>query len=171
MRKPHPRPRALTIAAAAPLTAGGAAHDAAATGHELREQSAVGGGASFAGPVARNDDPTMLLSNSAAKSGLPGIQGTVVGSAIVPRMVATSDTATRNAAHGGDRGLDAPVPALHGTVALGADWHVRRSVRLPRGLASLTDPRPDSINLFRATLDAKHCASIDNAAAQPRLAF
>src|SRR3712207_4087761 len=74
-----------------------------ATGYELREQSAVGQGAAFAGAAARNDDPSMIFFNPAAMAALPGIQGAAVGSGIFPTGEAVSGSASRNALLGGSR--------------------------------------------------------------------
>lgn len=130
---------------------------AGATGFELREHSAVGQGASFAGAAARDDDPSMIFFNPAAMASLPGVQGAVVGSGIFPSAEAKSGTATRNAALGGspiagstsgDIGLDAFVPALHTTLQLAPDWHFGLSVTSPWGL--VTKQAEDSIARYHA---------------------
>lgn len=179
LRQGSPRLRILL----AGTLAGGlaAAGDAAATGYELREQSAVGQGASFAGSAARNDDPSMLFFNPAAMAGLPGIQGAVVGSGIFPRAEATSGTATRNTALGGspitgslggDLGLDAFVPALYTTVALGSDWRVGLSVNSPWGL--VTKYPFDFIGRYHALTSSLRTINVAPAVswqATPTLAF
>lgn len=128
-----------------------------ATGYELREQSAVGQGAAFAGAAARNDDPSMIFFNPAAMASLPGIQGAVVGSGIFPTAEATSGSATRNALLGGSRingtlggdiGVDAFVPAIYNTVQLAPDWHLGLSVTTPWGL--VTKSPADSIARYHA---------------------
>ncbi|TDH58641.1 transporter [Dankookia rubra] len=130
---------------------------AGATGFELREQSAVGQGAAFAGAAARDDDPSMIFFNPAAMASLPGVQGAIVGSGIFPNAEAKSGSATRNAAlggspitgsTGGDIGLDAFVPALHSTVQLAPDWHFGLSVTSPWGL--VTKQAEDSIARYHA---------------------
>ncbi|MFZ4406038.1 MAG: OmpP1/FadL family transporter [Paracraurococcus sp.] len=133
------------------------AGQANATGFELREQSAVGQGASFAGAAARGDDPTMIFFNPAAMSSLPGVQGALVGSGIFPNAEAKSGTATRNSALGGspiagslggDIGLDAFVPAMYTTLQLAPDWHFGLSVTMPFGL--VTKHAEDSIARYHA---------------------
>ncbi len=133
------------------------AGQAGATGYELREQSAVGQGASFAGAAARGDDPSMIFFNPAAMSSLPGMQGAVVGSGIFPFAEATSGSATRNALVGGSRingsvagdlGLDAFVPALYSTLQFAPDWHFGLSVTSPWGL--VTKQAEDSIARYHA---------------------
>lgn len=133
------------------------AGQAGATGYELREHSAVGQGASFAGAAARDDDPSMIFFNPAAMSSLPGVQGAIVGSGIFPSAELTSGSATRNAALGGSRitgstggdiGLDAFVPAMHTTLQLAPDWHFGLSVTAPWGL--VTKQAEDSIARYHA---------------------
>jgi len=128
-----------------------------ATGYELREQSAVGQGAAFAGAAARGDDPSMIFFNPAAMSSLPGVQGAVVGSGIFPNSEAISGSATRNAQIGGSRingslggdiGLDAFVPAMYTTLQLAPDWHFGLSVTSPWGL--VTKQAEDSIARYHA---------------------
>lgn len=130
---------------------------AGATGYELREQSALGQGASFAGAAARNDDPSMIFFNPAAMSGLRGIQGSLVGSGIFPSGEAVSGTATRNAALGGSRiqgslggdiALDAFVPATYATMELAPDWRFGLGVTSPWGL--VTKSPADSIARYHA---------------------
>jgi long-chain fatty acid transport protein len=140
---------------------------AGATGFELREQSAVGQGASFAGAAARDDDPSMIFFNPAAMSSLPGLQGAVVGSGIFPTVEAKSGSATRNAAlggsaitgsTGGDIGLDAFVPALHTTLQLAPDWHFGLSVTTPWGL--VTKQAEDSIARYHALTSSLRTTNI-----------
>lgn len=130
---------------------------AGGTGFELREQSALGQGAAFAGAAARDDDPSMIFFNPAAMASLPGLQGVAVGSGIFPQARATSGSATRNATLGGspisgtldsDIGLDAFVPALHTTLQLAPDWHFGLSVTSPWGL--VTKQEADSIARYHA---------------------
>ncbi|MDO9708555.1 OmpP1/FadL family transporter [Paracraurococcus lichenis] len=130
---------------------------AGATGYELREQSAVGQGAAFAGAAARNDDPSMMFFNPAAMSGLRGIQGALVASGIFPNGEAVSGSATRNAALGGspirgglggDIALDAFVPASYATIELAPDWRFGLAVGSPWGL--VTKSPADSIARYHA---------------------
>jgi long-chain fatty acid transport protein len=130
---------------------------AGATGYELREQSALGQGASFAGAAARNDDPSMIFFNPAAMASLPGIQGAIVGSGIFPTGEATSGSATRNAAVGGSRiegtlggdiAVDAFVPATYATMELAPDWRFGLGITAPWGL--VTKSPADSIARYHA---------------------
>jgi len=118
---------------------------ALATGYELREQSAVGQGASFAGVAARGDDPSMMFFNPAAMGGLRGIQAAIVGSGVFPSATAESATATRNAlvggsaiagSNGGDIGLSAFLPSGYATIELAPAWRFGVSVTSPWGLVT-----------------------------------
>jgi long-chain fatty acid transport protein len=133
------------------------AAEARATGYELREQSAVGQGAAFAGAAARGDDPSMIFFNPAAMAWLPATQAAIVGAGIFPAAEAISGSATRNAALGGSRitgslggdiGVDAFVPAAYATTALGADWHFGVSLTTPWGL--VTKSANDAISRYHA---------------------
>ncbi|WP_165943210.1 OmpP1/FadL family transporter [Roseicella aquatilis] len=152
-----------------------------ATGFELREQSAVGQGASFAGAAARDDDPSMIFFNPAAMASLPGLQGAVVGSGIFPVIEATSGSATRNAlvggspiagSLGGDIGLDAFVPALYSTAQVAPDWHLGISVTSPFGL--VTKSADDSISRYHgltSSLKTINVAPTVSWQALPNLSF
>lgn len=133
------------------------ANTAGAAGYELREQSAVGQGTSFAGISARNDDPSAMFFNPAAMSGLRGVQGAIVGSGVFPTVEATSGSATRNAGLGGSRingtlggdiGLDAFVPAAYTTVEFAPDWRFGLAITSPWGL--VTKSPADSIARYHA---------------------
>jgi long-chain fatty acid transport protein len=157
------------------------ATDARATGYELREQSAVGQGAAFAGAAARGDDPSMIFFNPAAMAWLPGTQAVLVGSGVFPTVEATSGTATRNAALGGSRiagslggdiGVDAFVPAAYVTTAIGADWRFGLSVTAPWGL--VTKSANDSISRYHALTSSLRTIDIAPAVSWrplPNLAF
>lgn len=139
-----------------PLLAG----RAGAAGYELREQSAVGQGAAFAGAAARDDDPSMLFFNPAAMASLPGIQGALIGSGIFPEARMTEGRANRNAllggspvagSLGGDIGIDAFVPASYGTLQFAPDWHLGIAVTSPWGLVSKdSEDSEDSIARYHA---------------------
>ncbi|MCB4824896.1 OmpP1/FadL family transporter [Roseicella aerolata] len=140
---------------------------AAATGYELREQSAVGQGVSFAGAAARNDDPSMIFFNPAAMASLPGMQGAIVGSGIFPAGEATSGTATRNAALGGSRingtlggdiALDAFVPATYATVELAPAWRFGLGITAPWGL--VTKSPAESIARYHALTSSLRTVNI-----------
>ena len=133
-----------SAAAVATLAMVGAAGGAHASGYQVREQSAVGQGVSFAGSAARGDDPSTMFFNPAAMAWLPGTQAVVLGSGIFPTAEVRSGSASRAAALGGgpitgslgDAGLDAFVPALYGTTALAEDWRLGVSVTSPWGLVT-----------------------------------
>ena len=123
----------------------GCAAGAAAAGFEIREQSAVGQGASFAGAATRGDDPSMIFFNPAAMAWLPGTQSASVLSGIIPDVEAKEGRASRTAALGGspitgslggDAAYDALVPAVYGTTAIGEDWRIGISVTAPFGLVT-----------------------------------
>ncbi|MBR0643207.1 OmpP1/FadL family transporter [Plastoroseomonas hellenica] len=133
-------------------------HDAAqASGYFLREQSAVGQGASFAGVTARGDDPSMIFFNPAAMAWLPGNQLAIVGSGIFPQAEADRMTGRRatllggsviSGGPGGDAISDAFVPATYATVALGDQWHIGLGITSPFGL--ITKYGPDFVGRYHA---------------------
>lgn len=171
------------IRASIGLTLGvlGYAGQAAATGYQLREQSAVGQGASFAGAAARGDDPSFIFFNPAAMAWLPGTQGAIVGSGIFPNAEAQSGSATRNAALGGSRiqgslggdiGLDAFVPATYATIALAPDFRFGVSVNSPWGL--VTKNSNDFIGRYHALTSSLRTMNLSPAVSWrplPNLAF
>lgn len=168
---------------AAGLVAGALALTGAAqgAGYELREHSAVGQGASFAGAAARNDDPSAIFFNPAAMSGLRGVQGAVVGAGIFPTAEASSVSGTRNAAlggspirgtPGGDIALDAFVPATYATVELAPDWRFGLGLTAPWGL--VTKSPADSIARYHALTSSLRTVNITPALAWqalPNLSF
>lgn len=157
------------------------AGQAGATGYELREQSAVGQGASFAGAAARGDDPSFLFFNPAAMAWLPGTQGALVGSGIFPNGEAQSGSATRNAAFrnspiqgslGGDIGVDAFVPATYATTTLAEDFRFGVSVNSPWGL--VTKYPNDFIGRYHALTSSLRTVNLSPAVSWrplPNLAF
>jgi len=163
------------------LALSGLAAQAHAAGYELREQSAVGQGAAFAGAAARGDDPSMMFFNPAAMAWLPGTQASIVGSGIFPTGEATSGIATRNAALGGSRitgslggdiGVDAFVPAGYASTALGQDWRLGLSVTAPWGL--VTKSANDAISRYHALTSSLRTTDISPAVSWrplPNLAF
>jgi long-chain fatty acid transport protein len=152
-----------------------------ATGYELREQSAVGQGAAFAGAAARGDDPSMIFFNPAAMAWLPGTQAAIIGSGIFPNSEAISGSATRNAALGGSRitgslggdiGVDAFVPAAYATTAIGTDWRFGLSVTTPWGL--VTKSANDAISRYHGLTSSLRTIDIAPAVSWrplPNLAF
>lgn len=168
----------ITCAASGALLLGG---QAGATGYQLREQSALGQGTAFAGAAARADDPGMLFFNPAAMAGLPGLQGTLVGSGIFPYAEAVSATASRNAllggspiagTRGGDIALDAFVPAGYATLALGRGWHVGLGMTAPWGL--VTKSPADAVGRYHALTSSLRTVNLAPALAwqvTPRLAL
>lgn len=130
---------------------------ALATGFELREQSALGQGTSFAGVAARADDPSMMFFNPAAMAGLAGIQTVVVGNGIFPSATAVTATGTRNAllggssisgGTGGDIALSAFLPAGYATFELARDWRFGISATTPWGLVTKTPV--DAVSRYHA---------------------
>ncbi|HEY4254208.1 MAG TPA: outer membrane protein transport protein [Roseomonas sp.] len=122
------------------------AHSAAqASGYGLREQSAVGQGASFAGVAARGDDPSMIFFNPAAMGWLPGTQLSLVGSGIFPQVEPDRLSGRRatllggsaiTGSAGGDAASDAFLPAFYATQAFGDQWHIGIGVTSPWGLTT-----------------------------------
>ncbi len=121
---------------------------ALASGYALRQQSALGQGASFAGATARGDDPSMLSFNPAAMGWLQGLQTTIAGSLIIPRAAIQSGSARRAVAFGGtaisgslggDAASDAIVPAAYATMAIGREWHIGLAITSPFGLVTKYD--------------------------------
>jgi long-chain fatty acid transport protein len=124
------------------------AGSAAASGYALREQSALGQGASFAGVTARGDDPSMLFFNPASMAWLPGLQTTITGGGIFPQVEADRASGRRATAlggtaiggsFGGDIASDAFLPASYVTLALGQQWHVGLGITSPYGLVTKYD--------------------------------
>ena len=74
---------------------------ALASGYALREQSALGQGASFAGIIARGDDPSVLFFNPASMAWLDGTQASFVGSLLIPDASVASARGSRASALGG----------------------------------------------------------------------
>ncbi|MBV1796592.1 OmpP1/FadL family transporter [Siccirubricoccus sp. G192] len=158
-----------------------AGNGALAAGYALREQSAVGQGAAFAGSAARGDDPSMIFFNPAAMAWLPGMQAATVASAIWPEAAAQSGSASRNAllggsaitgSLGGDAALDAVIPALYGTAAVGERWRLGLGVTMPWGL--VTKYPADFIGRYHALTSSLRTINIAPAVSwrpQPNLAF
>jgi long-chain fatty acid transport protein len=143
-----------------------------ATGFELRETSAVGQGVSFAGSAARNDDPSMMFVNPAALAGLPGIQGAVVVSGILPTSSAENVSGTRNAAFGGsaitgsaggDIAHDALVPATYVSARIAPDWTLGLGVTAPFGLT--TKSPNDAIARYHALTSSLRTVNVTPAVA------
>ena len=121
---------------------------ALASGFELREQSAVGQGVSFAGAAARSDDTSFIFFNPAAMAWMGGNQIALVGSGIFPTVEASSAYASRNAALGGSQitgslggeiGIDAFVPAGYATFTLTDAVRLGVGVTSPWGLETKSD--------------------------------
>jgi long-chain fatty acid transport protein len=134
-----------------------AAGEAGATGFELREQSSVGQGASFAGVAARADDPSMLFFNPAAMGGLSGYQAAVVGTLILPNATATSAYGNYNAlvggapiqgSTGGNAGLTGFVPAGYLTAEILPTVRLGLSLSAPWGL--VTKNENDAVSRYYA---------------------
>lgn len=131
-------------AACAAVWVGLAGH-AHAAGYAIREQSAVGQGASFAGSAARGDDPSFLPFNPAAMAWRSGTEVVNVGSGIFPQSEAERVSGSRARAlggspiagsDGGDAALSAFVPAFHATTGLSEQWRIGLSVTAPFGLVT-----------------------------------
>jgi long-chain fatty acid transport protein len=113
--------------------------DANAGGLAVREQSAWGQGASFAG-VAAGGDSSAMFWNPATMTQIPGLQSSSVWSGILP-YVANSPTAGSFPGLGGtgNSAQDALVPAAYYTWQIKPDLWIGMSVNSPFGL-SLKEP-------------------------------
>ena len=118
---------------------------ALASGYALREQSALGQGASFAGVIARGDDPSMLFFNPASMAWLNGTQASLVGSLLMPDASVDSARGSRARAlggspiagsRGGDAASDAVLPAAYITLPLGDAFRLGLGVTSPFGLVT-----------------------------------
>ena len=112
--------------------------DANAGGFAVREQSAWGQGASFAG-VAAGGSSSAMFWNPATMTQIPGIQSNSVWSGIMPSSTNTPDAAGRmlpSCLGGtGDTATDALVPAAYYTWQFRPDMWLGMSVNSPFGLS------------------------------------
>jgi long-chain fatty acid transport protein len=138
----HPSRATLAASLVAGLLS---ANHALASGFELREQSAVGQGAAFAGAAARGDDPSFAFYNPAAIGWLTGWDFSAVLSGLLPESRMVSGSATRAAAFGGtpitgslggDAAQDALLGSLYASMPLSERVRVGLSVTEPFGLAT-----------------------------------
>lgn len=138
-------PRAL----AAAMIAGGAVaampQAARAAGFELKEQSAIAQGSSYAGAGARSDDASMMYYNPASIARLKGMRLSVGAAAIVPTGTLVGGTATTGALLGGrtyggivgsNSGVNAVVPNLFATAEIAEGLVAGLAITSPFGLAT-----------------------------------
>jgi long-chain fatty acid transport protein len=135
-----------TASAIIALSCGFAASDAGAASFQLREPGgAVGQGSSFAGDVARADDPAVIFANPAGMARLKGYQVSSNLSLIIPSAQMTSSSGTRASILGGSAidgsttgqaGRSAMLPSLFAVAPIGDDWRVGIAVTNPWGLAT-----------------------------------
>ncbi|WP_157967634.1 OmpP1/FadL family transporter [Cohaesibacter intestini] len=131
---------------------------AEAGGFALREQSAIGQGASFAG-IAAGGGLSSMFWNPATLTQVGGISTESVASFVIPRTDVNLTSGSFGTADPGDVGLDALVPASYMGAQLTDDLFVGLSVNAPYGMA--TKARNPSGSSFHAatskifTMDAK----------------
>ena len=136
-----------TASALIALGCGLAASDAFAASFQLREPGgAIGQGQSFAGDVAKSDDPSVIFANPAGMAHLKGYQISTSASFIIPSAVVTSESGSRTTVLGGsaisssgsnyEAGRSALLPSLFAVAPLGDDWRVGIAVTNPWGLAT-----------------------------------
>nr|WP_321443951.1 outer membrane protein transport protein [uncultured Cohaesibacter sp.] len=131
---------------------------AQAGGFALREQSAIGQGASFAG-VAAGGGLSAMFWNPATLTQVGGMNTESVASFVIPRTDVNLTAGTFGTADPGDVGLDALVPASYAGAQLTKDLFVGLSVNAPFGMA--TKAKNPSGSSFHAatsrifTMDAK----------------
>ncbi|WP_171021911.1 outer membrane protein transport protein [Cohaesibacter sp. CAU 1516] len=131
---------------------------AEAGGFALREQSAIGQGASFAG-IAAGGGLSSMFWNPATLTQVGGMSTESVASFVIPRTDVNLTSGTPTTADPGDVGLDALVPASYMGAQLTEDLFVGLSVNAPYGMA--TKARNPSGSSFHAatskifTMDAK----------------
>ena len=112
-----------------------------AGGFAIREESAWGQGASFAG-VAAGGSSSAMFWNPATMTQIPGIQSNSVWSGIMPYAANTPGTSMRSRFGGtGDTANDALVPAAYYTWQFRPDMWFGLSVNSPFGL-SVSFPIP-----------------------------
>jgi long-chain fatty acid transport protein len=128
---------------AAALVAGVTAAQAA--GFELKDQSAVAQGTSYAGAGARADDPSTMYYNAAGITQLPGIQISTGLSAIMPQANVRSGSATTGAllgftpyagTTGNDAANNAIVPNIYGSAQITDQLWAGLAITSPFGLAT-----------------------------------
>jgi len=135
-----------TASALIALSCGFAATDAGAASFQLREPGgAIGQGNSYAGDVARSDDPSVIFANPAGMAHLKGYQISTNLSLIFPSAEMTSSSGTRAAVLGSsaidgssttNAGRNAGLPSFFAVAPIGDDWRVGIGVTNPWGLAT-----------------------------------
>ncbi|WP_157775631.1 OmpP1/FadL family transporter [Hartmannibacter diazotrophicus] len=133
--------RRLNVLAAVALGAVVASGECQAGGFALREQSAAGQGASFAGAAAPGDSPSAMFWNPAAITAFDGVTIEADHSLILPRSSLSVDPSISSLAgfgfgNGGDVGIDAYVPSFYGTWQVNDEVYLGLSVNSPFGLAT-----------------------------------
>lgn len=124
------------------LLAGG---PAAASGFQLKEQSAEGLGNAYAGSTAKAYDPSTAFFNPAGMTRLSGHHTMATGAYIMP-TAEFSGTATFggglpfDGGTGGDAAEDAFIPATYGVFSLSDDLKLGLAVNVPFGMSTSYDP-------------------------------
>lgn len=148
----------------------GASASAFASGFQLREQSATGQGASFAGMTAGGEDISAMYFNPAALGRYRGSQilGSVAYIAPQAKLKNTSASRSTGAAITGtaapdDAATDAAVPSLYAMWDFGGPLKLGLSANVPFGLE--TDYGADWIGRYHATHSALSTLAIAPSAA------
>src|SRR5437867_988250 len=139
------RRTALSLAVAG-VFAGGVSQ-AHASAFALIEQNASGLGNSYAGAAAAADDASIIFSNPAGMSLLPGGMQVSAGLALINLSVKFSDSGSTAPAgigslggNGGDAGDLSAVPNVYFAMDVAPNWKVGVGVGVPFGLKTEYDP-------------------------------
>jgi long-chain fatty acid transport protein len=152
--------RKAGFAAAAALSLCLSAHDANASGFQLREQSGTGQGTSYAGMTAGGEDISAMFFNPAALGVQKGgSQVLGLASRIIPKSTFKDGVATRSsgatitgASTHGDAGKDAALPAFYAMWDVGKPYRFGLAVNVPFGLE--TEYASDWLGRYHATQSA-----------------
>lgn len=134
----------LTTALVAAASWAGAS-GAHAAGFELKEQSAIAQGASYAGAAARSDDPSTMFFNAASITKLPGYQVSAGLAGIFPQGNLASGTATTGGLFGyapyagvtgTNSGASAALPSFYGTAQVTDTVFLGLAITSPFGLTT-----------------------------------
>ncbi len=135
-----------TASALTALWVGIGAGDSLAASFQLREPGgAIGQGESFAGDVAKSDDPTVIFANPAGMANLKGFQISTSASLIIPSAQMSGSTGNRATVLGASpivgsdsaqAGRSAVLPSFFAVAPIGDDWRVGLAVTSPWGLAT-----------------------------------
>ncbi|WP_299438962.1 outer membrane protein transport protein [uncultured Rhodospira sp.] len=126
------------------VVTGLAASQAAASGFQLKEQSAEGLGNAFAGSTAKAYDPSTAFFNPAGMTRLSGTTAEMTGAYIMPQAnFSGSATTTLGTPVGGtlsgDAAMDSFVPSMYGVYSLTDRARLGIAINVPFGMATSYD--------------------------------